>query len=150
MRPNIHHRTRPKGFAPMLVMRGIKNDALETKERIAIQAFELGYATPEHYDFLCEMQGIMLLAGSTSEARSGAMHYAHHVLGPVMLAIKARYGKTGKLGCSGDEIQVLRGFVSRYRDFWLHQPTELFIAATAALQKHHHELAAQRAQEKTA
>lgn len=135
--------------APMLVMRGLRNTELETRERMAVEAFSLGYATHEHFDTLVDMHGVLLLAGSTSEKRAPAMHYARHTLGPVIQSIRERYNRTQKLGCSADELKVLRGFVSMYRDFWLKQPLELYQAACEELQRHYNRLAARR-QEATA
>jgi hypothetical protein len=121
--------------APMLVMRGLCNDRLETRERMAVEAFALGFASTEHYDTISDMQGVLLLAGSTSEERKPAMLYARNVLGPALLSIRARYERTRKLGCSADELKVLRAFVSMYRDFWIRQPVGLYEAACEELQK---------------
>lgn len=121
--------------APMLVMRGLCNDTLELRERMAVQAFSGGWATIREFDTIADMQGVMLLAGSTSEQRRPAMIYARDVLGKVLGSIKARYHRTGKIGCNAEELAVLRGFVSRYRDFWLVQPLALYEAACAELQR---------------
>lgn len=129
---------------PMLIMRGLRNDEIETRERMAVEAFALGFADAEHFDILCAMQGVLILAGSTSDKRAPAMHYARNVLGKAMEAIRARHTETGKLDCSEDELQVLRGFVSMYRDFWLRAPTELYAAACAELQRFHERIAAER------
>lgn len=132
--------------APMLVMRGLVNDKLEMRERMAVEAFTMGIATTENFDTISDMQGILVLAGSTSEKRKPAMTYAHEVLGPALLSIKDRYLKTGRMGASDEDIKVLRAFVSKYRDFWLRQPTELYEAASHELQKHYNE-AARKAKE---
>jgi len=126
------HTPRP----PMLVMRGLCNDKLELRERSAVEAFALGYATSEHFDTLASMQGVLILAGCTSERRAPAALYARDVLGKAMESIRARHAKTGKLGCNAEELKVLRGFVSRYRDFWIRQPMELYEAACHELQRH--------------
>lgn len=127
------HTPRP----PMLVMRGLVNDRIEMRERSAIEAFALGYATDEHFDTVAQMQGVLILAGCTSEKRRPVAEYARDVLGKAMESIRARYHKTGKLGCNADELKVLRGFVSIYRDFWLRQPMELYEAACLELQRHY-------------
>ena len=121
----------------MLVMRGIRNDQVELTERLAVQAFSAGYATVDHFDTLADMQGLLLLAGTTSPERKKFAIYARDVFGPVLSTIKARYFKLGKFGVNAEELKVLRGFVSIYRDFWLRQPTELFISSCIALQKHY-------------
>lgn len=129
---------------PMLVMRGLKNDEIEVRERMAVEAFALGFADAEHFDILCAMQGVLILAGSTSDKRAPAMHYARNVLGKVMESIRARHTETGKLDCTADELVVLRGFVSMYRDFWIKQPLDLYTAACAELQRFHDRIAAER------
>lgn len=138
-------RIQPK--APMLVMRGLVNDSVEIRERAAVQAFVLGYATKEHFDVLTDMQGVMILAGSTSERRRPAMLYARDVIGATLISIKERYARTGKMGCTGDELKVLKAFPSKYRDFWLHQPTELYEAAVTELQNFYNEQARKNATE---
>lgn len=136
--------------APMLVMRGLRNDELETRERMAVEAFSLGYAEHEHFDTLVDMHGVLLLAGSTSEKRAPAMRYAKNTLGPVIQSIRERYNRTKKLGCNAEELKVLRGFVSMYRDFWLKQPMELYQAACEELQRHYHRLAEKARAERVA
>lgn len=121
--------------APMLVMRGLCNDRLEIRERMAVEAFSGGWATIEHFDTIADMQGVLVLAGSTSEHRKPAMIYAKHVVGPVLGSMRERYVKTGRMGCNAEELKVLRGFVSKYRDFWLKQPLALYETACAELQR---------------
>lgn len=129
---------------PMLVMRGIRNDEIETRERAAVQAFLLGFATEAHYDVLTDMQGVMILAGSTSAARRPAMIYAKEVIGKTLSVLKDRYLQTGKFECTEDDEAALKGFVTQYRNFWLRQPLGLYEAATASLQDYYDKVAAQR------
>lgn len=136
--------TRRASMAPMLIMRGIKGDMIETKERLIVQAFIEGRATPEDFDHLADMQGLLILAGSTSPKRQPAADYAQTVVGPALQSIKECYLRSGKFGCNADEMKVLRGFVSRYRDFWLRMPTDLFVQAAQALQEHHNRVIAAR------
>ena len=124
--------------APMLVMRGIKNDDVELRERMAAHALINGFATEEHFDMLIDMQGMMVLAGSVS--RKWAYDYAKDVVGPVLVAIKIRYGRTKTLSATTKEKEVLKSFPTRYREFWLRQPTELYEAAAHALQEHYNQL----------
>ena len=121
--------------APMLVMRGLVNTRLETRERMAVEAFAGGWAGFEHFDTIADMQGVLLLAGSTSDQRKPAMIWARHTLGPVLGSIRERYQRTGKMGCNGEELKVLRSFVSMYRDFWIKQPLALYETACAELQR---------------
>lgn len=136
--------------APMLVMRGLRNDQLETRERAAVEAFAGGWAGFEHFDTIADMQGVLLLAGSTSEQRKPAMLWARDTLGPVLGSIKDRYHRTGKIGCTGEELKVLRSFVSMYRDFWLKQPLALYEAACEQLQKTYDKMAKAKNTEKEA
>lgn len=132
--------------APMLVMRGLCNDRLETRERMAVEAFAGGWARFEHFDTIADMHGVLILAGSTSDKRKPAMLYARNTLGPVLGSIRDRYHRTGKMGCNAEELKVLRGFVSLYRDFWLKQPLALYEVACQELQKTYDRMA--KAQDK--
>lgn len=125
------------GTAPMLVMRGIRNKDIELKERMAAQAFIAGYATTSHYQTLADMHSVMLLAGSTDESRKWAWDYCQEVTGPTLQKIAERYVKTKRLSATTGEKKLLGEFVTRYREFWLRQPLELYEAACAALQEHY-------------
>lgn len=133
---------------PMLVMRGLVNDKLETRERMAVEAIIGGWGDESHYQTLADMQGVMLLAGCTSDARKWAKDYAHHTLGPVLCKIRDRYMRSGKMSCTTGERAVLRGFVTRYREFWQRQPIELYESACHALQEHYNKMAAKHEAER--
>lgn len=128
------------GTAPMLIMRGIRNKDVELKERMAAQAFVMGYATTDQFQTLADMHSVMLLAGSTDESRKWAWDYCQEVTGPTLQKIAERYVKTKRLSATTGEKKLLGEFVTRYRDFWLRQPTELYIASCNALQDHYNEL----------
>lgn len=130
--------------APMPVMRGLVNDRLEIRERMAIEAFAGGWATMEHFDTIADMQGVMLLAGTTSQNRMWAATYCRETLGPVLGSIRTRYEKTGRMCCNAEELKVLRGFVGKYRDFWLKQPLALYEQACKALQEHYNRMMVER------
>lgn len=130
---------------PMLVMRGLVNDTLETRERIAVEAIVGGWGTTEHYQTIADMQGVMLLAGTTDESRKWARDYAHDVIGPVLCKVRDRYLRSNKMSCTTGEREVLRGFVTRYREFWMRQPFELYEAACQALQEHYDKMAKEAA-----
>ena len=119
---------RPTPRPPMLVMRGLRNDQLELRERAAVQAFALGYATTEHYH---------ILAGSTGESRKWAWTYCTETVGPALQKIAQRYQRTKVMSVTTGERKVLGEFITRYREFWLRQPLELYEAACAALQDHY-------------
>lgn len=123
--------------AHMIVARGMVNDTLETRERMAVQAFIGGWATPEHFQVLADMQSVMLLAGSTSDARKWAWTYAREVVGPVLSNIADRYKQGKPLTVTTGERRVLREFPTKYRGFWVRQPQELYSAACQALQEHY-------------
>lgn len=116
--------TRP--MPPMLVMRTLHNTTMETRERIAVQAFSQGFATTEHFDLLSYMMNLLLLAGSTSKSRAYASQYAETKIRPVLLNIQARHAKHGKLGVTAQELTTLREFIDFSQQFWLRQPGELF------------------------
>lgn len=127
--------------APMLVSRGMVNDRLEIVERMAVESFSGGWATIRDFDVIADMQGVLLLAGSTSEQRKPAMLWAKNTLGPVLGSIKERYLRTGKMGCNSEELKTLRAFVSMYRDFWMRMPLALYETACQELQKTYDQMA---------
>ncbi len=128
---------RPTPRPHMLIMRGLRNDQIELRERAAVQAFSLGYATTEHYHTLADMHSVMLLAGSTDESRKWAWTYCTETVGPALQKIAQRYQRTKVLSATTGERKTLGEFVTRYREFWLRQPLELYEAACAALQEHY-------------
>lgn len=116
---------------PMLVNRGIQNSALETRERMFVDAFSGGWATTEHYDNLADMRDCLLLAAAAKKDASAiAMCRA---VGIVMMNIRDRYTATNRMGVTGDELTVLREFATAYRDFWLRQSVGTYEAACDAL-----------------
>ena len=118
---------------PMLVSRGLINDELELRERMIVQAFAGGWATTTTYDEIADMRNVLTLAAAyKGDASALAMCDAMRT---VMANIRERHSRTGKIGASGDELQVLREFVGLYRDFWLRQPTELYVQACDDLQR---------------
>ena len=125
------------GRAPMLVMRGIRNDRVELNERMAAQAFISGFATTDHYQTLADMHSVMQLAGSTEDSRKWAYDYCKTKTGPTLERIASRYKQSGRLSATTAEKEVLREFVTRYREFWLRQPTELYVCACNELQRHY-------------
>ena len=127
--------------APMLVMRGLVNDTLEVRERMAVQAFSDGWATIQDFDTLADMQGVLLLSGTTSKERQPAATWARETLGATLGSIRARYVKTQKMGCNAEELKVLRSFIGRYRDYWLRQPFGLYQAACKQLQVEYNRMA---------
>lgn len=139
MRKRSTYRKRHKS-APMLICRGLVNDELEIRERMAIQAFSEGFATDDSFDTLADMHGVLLLASSTRPETLPLFNYCQKVVAPVIGNIKSRYLKTEKFGCTGDELKVLRGFVSKYRAFWLGTSLSLYESSVKALQNEYHRM----------
>ena len=127
------HRTRRPVSAPMLVNRGLVNTDLETRERMAVEAFCLGFATTEHYDQVADMRNCLLLAASAKrDAQTIGMCCAS---GVALMNIADRYKQTGRMGTTGDELTILREFCTTYRDYWLRQPVTAYEIAVATLDR---------------
>lgn len=127
------HRTRRPLSAPMLVSRGLINDATETKERMHVEALRLGYATTENFDHLADMRDCLLLAAAAKgDANTIGMCRAS---GVALMNIADRYKQTGRMGVTGDELTVLREFCTTYRDFWLRQPVTAYETAVDTLDR---------------
>jgi hypothetical protein len=120
--------------APMLICRGLVNDELEIRERMAIQSFADGFATIDSFDTLADMHGVLLLASSTKTDSLPLFNYCQKVVSPVIQGIKDRYDRTNKFGCTGDELKVLRGFVGKYKAFWMGTSLSLYESSVKALQ----------------
>ncbi len=117
----------------MLVNRGLIETDIELRERMLVQAFTLGFASTAHYDDLADMRNVLTLAAAYKDDDSTlAMCNAMRI---VMANIRDRHTRTGKIGASGDELQLLREFVGTYRDFWIRQPAELYGRACDELLK---------------
>lgn len=120
MRKHRHRTVRPLAV-PMLINRGLKNDAIEVKERMHVEAFVLGCATPDNFDHLADMRdALMLSAACKKDTNTLNMCRA---AGIALANIMDRFNDTGRLGTTGDEITILREFCTTYRDYWLRQPS---------------------------
>ena len=127
------HRTRRPVSAPMIVNRGLINGDLETRERMFVEAFALGYATTEHFDHLADMRDCLLLSASAKgDAQTIGMCRAS---GVALMNIADRYKQTGRMGATGDELTILREFCTTYRDYWLRQPVTAYEIAVATLDR---------------
>ncbi len=123
MRKRCRRSVRPLS-APMLVNRGLIEHDIETRERMFVQAFALGFATTAHYDDIADMRNVLTLAAAYKDDQSAlAMCNAMRV---AMANIRERYARTGKMGASGDELKLLQAFCGEYRDFWMRQPVALY------------------------
>lgn len=116
---------------PMLINRGLQNDALELRERQFVEAFAGGWATTEHFDNLADMRDCLMLAVA-HKGDAGVLGLTTAV-GVALLNIKQRYAETKRMGASGEELKALRVFVEVYKDYWLRQPVCVYEAACEAL-----------------
>jgi len=132
MRKRCHRKHHPLSV-PMLVGRGLVETDIETRERMFVQAFALGYANTGHYDEIADMRNVLTLAAAYKDDESTlAMCSAMRV---AMANIRERHTRTGRIGASGDELNLLREFVGVYRDFWIRQPVELYQRACDELHR---------------
>ncbi len=127
---------------PMLVNRGVIEADLEMRERQFVEAFSGGYATEEHFDAIADLCNVMMIAAIHKNDRQ-AIAMCQAVAIPMANA-RARYTKTGKMGLSGDELTLLREFVTMYGDFWKRQSVGLYEQACNAVSRNMAELAASK------
>jgi len=104
---------------PMLIHRGLRNDDLELREWMLVEAFAQGFAAPDHFDGLADMRDLLLL-GATQRGDDDALRMAR-AAGVALVNIRERHGESGRLGASGPELTTLREFVTVYGDFWRRQ-----------------------------
>ena len=107
---------------------------IEIVERAALDAFRGGWATGEHWDTLAEARNMLWFGASR---RSKAKHksdqdavreVARHAMA-ALRSIREREQRTGKFGCSADELNVIHALVETSRDFWVRQSSTLFLWA---------------------
>jgi hypothetical protein len=134
--PQKHLKARP----PMMVMREIVNTDLESKEYAALIAFKFGAAEKYHYDLLLDITNLLLIAGSSDKSRSYATNVANKHFIPALKGIKDRYDRTGKLGVSAAEINILSEIVEFSKQFWNRQPIELYDTACRELKAYYDSL----------
>lgn len=139
------HRRRQEPRAPMMVMREMFNKELETKELVAVRAFQWGAATKLHYDLLMDISNMLLVAGSSDDSRHYASDRASDVYIPTLANIKARYDKTGVLGVNAMELRILLDLIEFSKQFWNRQPIELYALAGQELKKFYESLPARQA-----
>ena len=114
----------------MLVTRTLHDTNLSLREHTAVLALTRGVATTRHYDTILTANNLLLLAGTSDKSRAYIIDYAQNTIGKALLGIKARYERTGKLGCNADEMKVLKAFPENQKQFWLRQTGELYAAVT--------------------
>jgi hypothetical protein len=100
-------------------------------ELVAVSAMAGGWAQASHYEMLLETM-ILLENGGERRQNKQAINTAEAAY--VALAnMRDRYDETGKFGCTGDELAMLRLLVSESQDFWLRQGVKTYLAAHAEL-----------------
>lgn len=114
-----------KPRAPVLVMRGIEETQLETREWKAVNVFAFGKPTDDDFFALQDMLNMLLIAGQSSPDRKYALIKAEKEFKPAIVSIQKRWEKTGKWGIAAGELGALRRMVAFNREFWIRQPTEL-------------------------
>ncbi len=127
---------RPRAATPpMLVNRGLIDADLELRERMIVEAFAGGWADTSHFDELADMRNVLTLAAAYKDDPE-ALTLCDTMRIP-MGNLRDRHARTGRLGVTGDELQMLRTFVEFYRDWWLRQPVGLYTAACDELTRAH-------------
>jgi hypothetical protein len=120
---------------PMLVNRGLMDDELQLRERMVVEAFAGGWASTEHFDELADMRNVLTLADAYKlDKEAQAMCDAMRI---PLANLRERHAKTGRLGVTGDELQMLRAFVEFYRDWWMRRPVNLYLGACDSLNLAH-------------
>lgn len=116
---------RPKAVSlPMLIGRQMLSGDIETKERMIIEAFALGYATREHYDDLADMRNVLTIAAAHKDDKQ--LLQLCDVMRIIFANIRDRHSKTGRMGVNGDELLLLREFCGIYSDFWQRQTARFY------------------------
>lgn len=137
-------KTRRKA-APMLVMRGIREVELDTKELSAALAFKFGTATKADYDMMMDITNMMLIAASTAKHREYVIPIIDNSIMPTLKSIRERYERTNKLGVSAEESKVLVDLTEISKQFWLRQPLDLYKRCATELALYYEELFKKRA-----
>lgn len=128
--------TRTKAYHPsMLIMRGADNVTIELKERLCVEAFRDGWADVSHYNALADMQGAMMLAATVKPETMPIAERLRETIGAILNRIVRHYQATGKFTCSPEDLATLGRFVTEHRDFWMRQPTALYVQAYAKMKE---------------
>ena len=118
MKKQSKRRVRPAS-EPALV-RLSTNPEIGIAERMAIQAMRGGWADYQNsYRVLADCHGVLTLGlkRKKDDSMKGVLQLAMIAL----LNIYDRYGKTKKIGATGDELQALEVLVDTAEDFWKRQ-----------------------------
>lgn len=129
---------------PMLVLRSIHANDLDSKELGAALRFKFGTAEKADFDLLMDLINMMLIAASSDKQREYVLKFIDTRAMPTMVAIKKRYDRTGKLGVSGEEAKVLVDITTVSKDFWDRQPVELYKLCYKELKAYYADIATKR------
>ncbi|KAF0844343.1 hypothetical protein FNL37_1787 [Methylovorus glucosotrophus] len=140
---NVNYGLKPK--APILVMRGIEETKLESREWRHVNVFAHGTPTDDDFMALQDMLNLLLIAGQSSDERRYALLHAEKEFKPAIVSIQKRWERTGKWGVSAEELDKLRQMVVYNREFWIRQPTELLAVCAAEAKAFYQDQNKQRA-----
>lgn len=118
----------------MLIYRTIAPQ-IETKERMAIQMLASGHGNQEHYHLLEDVYNLLRIA-----MQAPGREYLREVTEPYGAALKSvqdRYVRFGKFGLNHIDRKTLTDMINTSADFWMRQPTELYMVCDAELRKYY-------------
>lgn len=120
---------------------------VELMEHRCLAAFTGGYATPAHWDELAECRNVLMFGAGhrREEAKSNGEDWSQYQaivelcykVKTVMLDIRDREAKTGKMGINAEQLAILSGCIFTSADFWSHQPARLFRQCVQAVRALH-------------
>lgn len=123
--------------APGIVVQMVATDMhdYETRIRLSLEAFRLGYATPDHHADLAETCDLLRIGsrskGSPDESAKAVGEIAYIACDNIM----DRYERTGKVGATGEELNALQLLVDTSLDFWARRSGAMFAAAFNVLRQ---------------
>ena len=112
--------------APSLILRKINESKLALREWSIYTAFQRGVADHNHYYILVDIANILMMAGSSDKKRQYVRDYIKREVEPIIDAIRDRYSRTNKIGCSGLELKGILKLIEFNDEFWKRQPGELY------------------------
>ena len=118
----------------MLIYRTIAPQ-IETNERMAIQMLASGHGNQDHYHLLEDVYNLLRIA-----MQAPGREYLRKVTEPYGAALQSmqnRYEKFGKFGLNHDDKLILIDMINTSADFWMRQPTELYMVCDAELRKYY-------------
>lgn len=122
--------------APGLIAQAVKPE-YETRLRMAVEAFRLGFAEAHHFndllDTLDQMQiGIAIYAGQRTDAGAAAVCELALI---ALQNIRDRHTERGKFGVTGDELKALELLAETSLDYWNRRSGALYATAHQKLRE---------------